>query len=237
MAGVIKEASAGGAQHFSFKDFEREGQAVLAHAKAQAVELLQAARRRGAEQAKAARAEAYAKGLAEGRQAGEAQIRQEITEDVRQATSGEVREAVSMLMNALNHVEQNKHRLLAQAEQGLLNVAIAIARRVCKHLPEMDPQAAIENCRQALQAVGRHGDLELRVNPDDLTPVREWAADFVTQTDRLENVAVVSDASLERGGCLVRGREVQIDAAIATQLDRIALALLGQTDSAAENPS
>lgn len=237
MAGVIKEAAAGAAERFSFKDFEREGHAVLARAKAQATELLQAARQRGVAQAKAAREAAYAEGLAAGRKAGEAQIRKEIREEVQKTTANDVQAAIGILGAALANVEQNKHRLLAQAEQGLLNVAIAIAQRVCKHLPEFDRNAVVENCRQTLQAVGRHGDLELRVHPDDLSMVETWAAEFVAQTERLDTVNVISDPTVDRGGCLVCGRDVRIDATIAAQLDRIARAVVGDSEVLSDGAS
>jgi flagellar assembly protein FliH len=235
--GVIKESAASDAQHFSFTDFEREGEALLARAKAQALDLLRAAKQRGAADAKAAREAAYAEGLAAGRQDGEAQIRQELASEIRQATTEQVQAAVSTLTSALIQVEQNKHRLLALAEQGLLSVAIAIAQRICKHLPDLDPQAAIDNCRQTLDTVGRCGNAELHVHPEDHALVEQWATDFLKQADRLTTVTVVKDETVDRGGCIVRGQEVEIDARIASQLDRITVALLGISESAVDGES
>lgn len=237
MPGVIKESEAGAAQHFSFTDFERAGEELLVRAKAQALDLLRAAKQRGEVDAKAARDAAYAEGLAAGRKDGEAQIREELAVEIRQATTEQVQATIGTLTSALDQVEQNKHRLLAQAEQGLLNVAIAIAQRICKHVPKIDPQAAIENCRQTLDAVGRCGNAELRVHPEDHSLVEQWAVDFLKQTDRLSTITVIADETVDRGGCIVRGREVEIDARIASQLDRITMAMLGLAESVGDGDS
>lgn len=234
MAGVIKRQQTASASAFSLQDFEAYARKLVRDAKEEAQQIRAAARRAAADEAERIRAAAHEEGRAAGRAAGLEQIRQEATERVRSETAQRAEQAVAALTQGLRSFEQQKHRLLAQAERGVLELALAIARRVCKRLPTLGPEAAIGNARHALLTAGRAGDLELRINPDEHTAVAEWAAEFLTNCETLDHVQVVADADVAPGGCMVRGRYVTIDATLDTQLERVAAALCDEQPPEAE---
>jgi flagellar assembly protein FliH len=227
MARVMKQAAAGTATRFTYQDFEQQCRALVARAREQAEAIVADARATAQREAETIRTTAHAEALAAGREAGLAEIRAAATEQVLAERQEELTTAVTALGAALAAYQQHKHTLIAQAERGVLELAVAIARRVCKHIPPIDIDAARENCRTALETVGRAGDVELRVAPAELEQLRAWANAFVDQCDQLENVALVADAAVTPGGCVAQGRDVRIDATLETQLERVAAALLG----------
>ncbi|MBN2445922.1 MAG: hypothetical protein JXO22_04315 [Phycisphaerae bacterium] len=231
MAGVIKRERYTTGSAFSFRDLEADAECIITKARADADEILRVARENAkAEIVRQAKQE-MAEGRAAGRAAGLTEIKREAQERILGETRAEVTAAVQSLVAGLQEFEQCKRRLLAQAEIGLVDLAMAIARRVCKSLGEASNDVAVANARHLLETVGPQSDLELHVHPDEHGALTKWAAEFVAACDELEHVSVVADASVARGGCVLRGRQVVIDATLDTQLDRIAATICSHETS------
>ena len=226
MAGVIGRENFCSSQPFSFADLEGQARAVLERADEQARQIVRQAQEHGRQLAEQARQQAHQAGLEEGRREGLRQIRTEVRETVLQEERERVDRLVQMLTTGLAEFERNKRRLIGVAEAGLIELALAIAQRVCKLLVETSPEAARANARHLLKAVQHDGDLELRVNPADYDTLRDVAAEVLRCGDELEHVQVTADAALEPGGCILSTPDGQIDASIETQLQRIAEAIL-----------
>lgn len=230
MGSVIKSVQGAAARHFSFEDIERRAQARLAQARQEAAEIVTQARRAAADEHAQARQEAYESGRREGREAGLREIRQEATDKVTAELRGELQQVIKVLQAGVGQFNEHKWRLLAEAESGLIQLALAIARRVCKHLAEHDQAVAVENARHALLTVRGESDLELRVHPTEHAALENWAAQFVRDIEGLDHVHVVPDPQVDRGGCVVHGRRMEFDARLETQLDRVAAAICGAAD-------
>jgi flagellar assembly protein FliH len=211
---------------FSFGDIERQARLVLDRADQQGREILRKARARGREDAEQARQEGYQAGLAEGRQDGLRQARAEAYQAALQEARQRLDQLAQALAAGLSEFESGKRRLTGLAEAGLIELALAIARRVCKLAVEISPEVARANARFLLESVQHDGDLELRVSPTEYETLRDVAAKVLQHAERLEHVEVRADPTVEPGGCLLTTRTGLIDASIETQVQRIAEAIV-----------
>jgi flagellar assembly protein FliH len=232
MGGVIRRESVSTAPAFSFCDVEREAAEIVTRARAEADRLITDARQGTAEaeaqvrQQREARArEGYERGLAEGRQAGLEQIKNEARQAAMQAAQDELTRLTHTLAAGLADYERNRRGLVALAESGLIELSVAIARRVCKTLAGCSTESARANARALLEQVKHYDDLELHVHPDEHALLSDVTADFTQQIAGLEHVTVVGDPAVERGGCVLRTRDGTIDASITAQIDRVAAAI------------
>lgn len=225
MAGIIKRDRTASVATFSFRDLDGYAKRMLTQARAQADLIVASAQTHAADKIAAAHQAALERGRSEGRAAGHAEIVAEAREKVFAEYREQLGQLTAALDAALQSFEQEKWRLLAASEHGVIQLALAIARRVCKVLPEQGADAAIENVRHVLDTVGHTGDPEVRLNPADIEAVREWAAGFAASLDGRMHLKLVADAAVDRGGCRLVGQHVRVDATLATQLDRIAEAL------------
>lgn len=236
MGGVIRRESVSTAPAFSFCDVERQADEITTRARAEADRLIAEARQRAAEveaqaraQLEARRRAGYEEGLAEGRRVGLEQVKNEARQTVLQSVRAELTQLTQSLATGLAQYERERRGLIALAESGLIELAVAIARRVCKTLAGRSTDPVRANARALLELVRHHDDLELHVHPDEHELLRDVAAEFTQQTAELEHVQVVADPAVERGGCVIRTRDGTIDASIAAQIDRIATAICGHT--------
>lgn len=218
-------SAAASPQRFCFTDLEQQAQRVLAQARAQAAEVLRAAEQQAAALAAARQEAGYAAGLAAGRAAGLAQVRAEARAAAEQAARDEIAALTGALRTALAEFEQGKRGLLAAAESGLIELALAIAQRVCKAAAGADSAPARGNARALLEMAQHAGDAALHLNPEDCTRLATQAPEFVAAVKDLGHVRLVPDEQVAAGGCVLRSADGEIDAGIQTQLDRIAEAL------------
>ena len=230
MAGVIKRDQFASRQAFSFDDLEAHALALVRRAEVEAIELRNKACLEAVAEVAQLRAEAHAAGEAAGRQVGYEQVTREARTDVRAALQKELTGVIATLTQAVRDFDQAKRHLLAEAETGLIKLALAIAQRVCKWLPAGNPAVAQANARHVLALVGPQTDLELHVHPEEVAALNAWAAEIASTCAELPHVELMADAEVPCGGCLLRGREVVVDARLDTQLTRIAQALIGTPD-------
>ena len=171
MAGVIRKERSGGAQVFSFADFEQQAEQIVEQARRQARQMLQAAEQQAAQQSQQGKQAGYEEGWAAGRAAGLKQVREETYAVALQEAREQVVSLVSALTGLRAEFEQNLRSLLAQAETGLIRLALAIAQRVCKLAVGESCAVARANARALLDMVRHAGDIEVHLHCEDLKPV------------------------------------------------------------------
>ncbi len=233
MSSVIRREDVPRAPTFSFQDLERLAADILEQAHAQARTIISAAHQQSQSVAERHKNEGRKVGLAAGRKAGLEEIRREARAATMQAAQADLDHLKRALASGLDEYEQGKRSLLAAAESGLIELALAIAQRVCKIMVNDSCEPARANARALLELVKHHGDIQLLVNPADHELLQDVAADFVQSIGGLQHASITPDAGVDRGGCVLRSSDGEIDASIAGQLERIA-ATLGVSASPAE---
>ncbi len=229
MAQIIRRNQVLRPPAFSFDDLESHAAAIRAAAQQQANAILQQARAEAQRIGAQLRKAAHEQGLAEGRAQGIDQIRRESLAQAQREARQSQAQISAALSAGLQSFEASKRRLLAAAESGLVAVAVAIARRVCKSLVGLSPESACANARYVLDLVRHDQDLELHVNPAELEAIRTHLQAVLQQA---EHVRLVADAAVEPGGCRLELRDGAIDAGIEAQLQHVADALLSRPESA-----
>lgn len=125
-----------------------------------------------------------------------------------------------------------RRSLVAQTERELVQLALAVARRIVNREVSIDRDLVVTIARIALERLGGATTATIRLHPDDYAAVVErhgeaWAG---------VRVQVVADDSISRGGCKVESEVGFIDASIDAQFAEIAGELVGSADDALEGP-
>lgn len=237
--GVIRKELLASPPAFSFADVEQQAHDILARAQAKAKEIIADSESRIRAATEEQKREGYREGIAEGREAGIQQAVSEAREYARRNAEAELRQLAAAMNAVVQNFESGKHTLIAQAESGLLELALAIAGRVCKIQAAGSEAVARENVRALLELVKHRDDVAVHVHPSDHELLAVHMPEVVQSINGIEHVTLVPDETIERGGCVLRTRDGSIDATIGTQLERVARAL-AIDDSAApseEEPS
>jgi flagellar assembly protein FliH len=155
--------------------------------------------------------EAFAKGFAQGERAGAEAA----------ASRGEA--MLRRLTESLDQVAALRAQVIRDTERQMVQLALAIARRIIQREVSLNHDMLIAIARVAMERLGEGAQLTIRLNPEDHTAVTAAGAE---QWARAQ-VAVVADARLPRGGCRIESNLGIVDAGIDAQLNEVAQALLG----------
>jgi flagellar assembly protein FliH len=160
--------------------------------------------------------EAFAKGFAQGEQAGAEAAGQR----------GEM--MLHRLTQTLEELTQVRAQMIYQTERQMVQLALAIARRIVHREVTLDPDLLVAMARVAMERLGETAQVKVRLHPDDYNGAgAERVAELAGS-----NVMILADSHLSRGGCRIESDMGILDAGVDAQLAEIARALLGDDDGA-----
>jgi flagellar assembly protein FliH len=230
MPGVIRRDVPLQTRVLSLDSIERRAAEIVHAAERRATELAQERKRIAEVESEAERQRGYQKGLEEGRAAGQEEMRAvaaAAAAELRREAQQNLDHLIGALTAAIEQIETERRRLLAEAESGLLDVALAIGRRVCGIAVLQSSAPALAVARELLERLRHSVDVELHVNPEEHDSLQAAAGELLAAAGRSTHVAIIADPQISRGGARFVTAEGTIDGAIETQLQRIAEALLG----------
>lgn len=163
-------------------------------------------------------AEGRAKGYPEGLATGKAEAAAQWAERLAKLEQS--------LAAALAQFEHDRDRLLFEARQDVLTLALLIAQKVTHRVLASDSQVVADQLAAALATISKPTSVIVAVHPDDERVASEVLPTLLKQISTAKHAELVVDPSLGHGSCVVRtaGGGV-IDASVRTQLERIVDAL------------
>jgi flagellar assembly protein FliH len=130
--------------------------------------------------------------------------------------------AVDALATGLAALEQEQAAFLDRAEQAAVELALALAGKIVGAAIDVRPELVLEVVAGALRRTTVRDQLVLQVNPDDYELVRAAADGLADRIGGIRRLDVVAERRVERGGCVVRTEEGEIDGQVGEQLSRAA---------------
>ncbi len=141
----------------------------------------------------------------------------------RQAARGELRLQAERWQQLVTHLAQPLAALDDTVEQELLDLVLAVSRRVIMTELQAGPEQVLDVIREAVAALpvtSRH--VRIHLHPEDAHLVAEH---LPAHGDVQWHV--VEDAAITRGGCLLDSGSTHVDARVETRLDDAMMTLAG----------
>lgn len=164
----------------------------------------------------------YHKGFEEGRKKG--------VEEGRSCVRG----VLKAFNEALSQIEKERKKFLERSEKDLIEIALAVAKKIIQKEVEVDREIIRKVAGQVLRkAMDSHmRKIVVRVNPKDWEALMQgkeniFPLDFSGQEISLE---VEKDASIQSGGCIVETEKEIINASVESQLEEIERVLKGEEE-------
>lgn len=218
-------------------DLHRQGELVKAEARRAAEDIIADARAERAQLVAGAAEEGYRDGFEKGRTEGYARGRREGQEAAHREHAEQIERVCRSWTTALDDFSRAREGMLREAREDVLRLALRIAERVVKRLPEVDPGAVVAQMDAALELVARPTRLRLAVHPDDVEAAESAAPALAARLGGEAHAEVEEDESLDRGSVVLRtDAGGVVDASLQTQLARMAEALLpGEAENGSQD--
>jgi flagellar assembly protein FliH len=156
--------------------------------------------------------EAFAKGYAQGERAGA------------EAAATRAEGMLRRLKDTLEELTTLRADMLHRTERQIVQLSLAIARRVVQRELSLDRAVLVGMARAAIDRLGDHASATIRLHPDDYAAV----ASSLPPADEQPHVRVEPDAVVSRGGCFVQSDFGFMDVTPAAQFEELARALLDE---------
>lgn len=223
---------------FDFKDIASEANTMLEAARAESKRILDEARKKTELEREKIYKQAYDEGYSLGQKKGyddayspaqkkgyDAGYAQALAE-VKERFELHINEPLEDTRAILEYFDSNKKRLLWQAEQSFVVLAIKLAEKVIRQKIELHPELVKDTVRAALETVARTTNVVIRVSPDDISIIEDLKGSLSDILGRFTSVSITPDETINRGGCVLQTERGKVDARIEKQIDRIARDIL-----------
>jgi flagellar assembly protein FliH len=165
-------------------------------------------------------AEAFEAGVQKGQAAAEEQ------------GSALLESAAAALLRAAEELAGERCRVRREAEEDVVKLAVAIARRILHREMHVDPEALLGVVKAALQKLEARQIERLRVHPTDAGVLREQLA----RLGLPEKIQIVPDPGLNRGAAVFETQRGNLDASIEVQLQEIQRGLSDRLGASERRP-
>jgi flagellar assembly protein FliH len=130
--------------------------------------------------------------------------------------------ALQAVAEADVQVRASEVEFLERAERAAVGLAMEIAAKVVSAELQTRPELVLEIVSGTLRAATERDGLVIEVSPEDFPLVRDSAEDLAGRLGGIRRLEVVAERRVDRGGCVVRTPEGEIDARISEQMQRLA---------------
>lgn len=172
---------------------------------------------------------AHDTGLNNGLRAAEARIEELSTARATVIADSKIQSALPAIDQAAKQLRKQCEDLTASWEESAVQVCLALAEQLLHCQVSLKPDSVREMIAAPLRLAVGCDRIELRIHPDDCLVLGQRAEDFVSDLSGCNDIRLTKDATVERGGCIITTNHGQIDATIATQLERIAAELISDS--------
>ena len=148
-----------------------------------------------------------------GMQAGAARVNEQ--------HAASLEEAVNRLGKTVQELAGFKSKLRREAEEDLLRLSIAIARRVLHRELRIDEEGLLGVIKAALQRIDGRELQRLRLHPEDATALGDKLEAICNR-----KVEIEADRTLSRGSAIFETTRGDLDASVDTQLSEIERGLI-----------
>ena len=143
--------------------------------------------------------------------------RQEAESSASQQVSAQVDAVTAALARSIDEITGLRQRFRHEAEEDVVALAIAIARRVLHRELTVSPDSLLGLAKAALEKIDMREVHRVRMHPD-FAPLLHANLEKIGLPSRVE---VVADTSLERGSVIIETSRGTLDASVETQLAEI----------------
>lgn len=143
----------------------------------------------------------------------------------------EARRAVASLSGLLRDITAQRHTLLAEAKEKILELILKISRRLTFAAVEINPDVTMAIISGTIDQLLDKRQIKVKVHPDHLAVVEQNIDNFRGNDTTIKEFNFEPDPRIRVGGCFIETPSGDIDARLESMYDVIRQAILDGEDA------
>lgn len=153
--------------------------------------------------------EAHDSGVELGKQQGRAEVQ------------GPAEAEIARTLNIVAQVEQVRLESAKQAESDIVELALAMARKVIHREASLDPDIVVTQVREIIATIIEAGVIRVLVHPGEVEYLQTFRPSFAGADGNAVQLNIDGDETIQPGGCIIESSQYFINATIEKQLEAI----------------
>lgn len=137
--------------------------------------------------------------------------------EVQGSADAEIQRALGMVAQ----VEQLRIQSAKQSESDIVELALAMARKVIHREASLDPDIVVVQVREIISSIVEKGLIRVLVHPGDVEYLLTFRQSFVGADGTPVQLSIEPDETIQLGGCIIESSQYFINATIEKQLEAI----------------
>ena len=135
---------------------------------------------------------------------------------------------IENVKNTLKNFMNAKNEVFEYIAPDIMEISVDIAQKIIKKELESDPQLIINTIVEVLKLISKNEPkVTIKVRPQSVSFIKDTIPNITYQYGIDTKINIVSDPSIEEGGCILETNNGIVDASIDTQLEIIKKVLEG----------
>jgi len=156
-----------------------------------------------------------------------ARAEQEREEVLEQAREEGRQQGYGEMTELLARTKVQAGELMKACEPEIVKLALKVAEKIVGAELATSDETILRIVAKAVEQLRQSKELVVHVNPDDIEVLRREKRKLLEYIGRLKDIAFREDPAVARGGCVIETESGTVDAQLATQVELLERALLG----------
>lgn len=153
--------------------------------------------------------EAYAEGLKRGEEAGLAAFQESVGD------------AAAMLDEVATSLQEHRTKYIDEIESQVSELVRIVASKVLAIEVTTQPEVIQLMVCRTLEKMIDQEQVTIRVNPNDYAQVVESKKSLLERFERIQQLELIQDDTIESGGCIAESDRLYVDAQLQAQLNQV----------------
>lgn len=150
--------------------------------------------------------------LAKAREKGE----QEGLKKGQEKMDREIERILTELEKKLENGKKARRESLIAAQKDILELALAISKRIIKEESQLNPEIIMGNIEEAVKRINDKENIAFVISPKDLEVVEKNKEIIIQKVAGLKYIRILEDPNIERGGLVIETNYGTIDATLSS---------------------
>lgn len=143
----------------------------------------------------------------------------------------EARKVVASLSGMLTDLTGQRHKLLSEAKENILNLVLKISERLTFTAATLDPEITRSIITGAIDQLLNKAKIKVKVHPDHLAALEQYIDQFRGSDTAIKEFHIEPDPRVRIGGCFLETPVGDIDARLESMYEIIKQSILDGGDS------
>ncbi len=144
----------------------------------------------------------------------------------------ESRRVVASLSGVVADITDQRHQILAEAKNKVLQLILKISQRLTFTAAEIDPEITMSIISGTIEQLLDKRNIKVKVHPDHLAKIEQHIDKFMGNNTSIKEFAIEADSRIRAGGCFIETPSGDIDARLESMYDIIKQSIIGSEDEA-----